>query len=256
MALQLLKDKNGHIRDKSIVFYETGHKYLVNGKSGYRSVTTLVKNAFEKFSADKIIDNMMKSKNWPNSKYYGMTKTEIKKSWNDNKNTAATTGTNMHEMIEFYYNGIHLDKINEHKDTIEYIYFMNFVNDNSDIVPYRTEWCVYHEEYKISGSIDFVGINPDGTLSFLDWKRSKKIEKYSNFNKKSIIEGLEHIPDTNYWHYILQLNLYKFIVESKYGFKVKDLHLVVIHPENELQNYEKIKVPIISEIDIKKLIAG
>lgn len=256
MAKLLLKDKNAHIRDKDIVFYEQGHRYYVKGQGGYRSVTTIVKNAFEKFNADKIIDRMMQSKNWPTSKYFGMTKEQIKKKWNDEKNTAATSGTNMHELFEFYYNGIHLDKIKQSEKTKEYIYFMNFIADHNDIVPYRTEWCVYHEEFKLSGSIDFATINPDGTLSFYDWKRSKKIEKYSNFNKKSIIEGLEHIPDTNYWHYILQLNLYKYIVETKYGFKVKDLYLVVIHPDNELNNYEKIKLPFLSIVDIKKVIGG
>lgn len=256
MAQPLLKDKYAHIRDKDIIFQEKGHKYFVKGKSGYRSVTTLVKNAFEKFNADKIIDNMMNSKNWPNSKYYGMTKQEIKNSWNTNRDSAANSGTNMHEMIEFYYNGINLSKIKEQENTTEYLYFMNFVNDHTDIVPYRTEWCIFHEELKVSGSVDFTICYSDGTYGIYDWKRAKKIEKNNSFNKKCIIDGLQYIPDTNYWHYALQLNIYKVILEEKYGIKVKDLHLVVIHPENENKNYEKIKLPIISVIDVKKLIAG
>ena len=44
MAKLLLKDKNAHIRDKDIVFYEQGHRYYVKGQGGYRSVTTIVKN--------------------------------------------------------------------------------------------------------------------------------------------------------------------------------------------------------------------
>ena len=68
----LLKDVNPHIRDRNIKFYEKGHIYYVKRERGYKSVTTLVHNLFEKFNADKIIDRMMNSENWPNSKYFGI----------------------------------------------------------------------------------------------------------------------------------------------------------------------------------------
>ena len=87
----------------------------------------------------------------------------------------------------------------------------------------------YYEDFKIAGSIDMIFINEDGTLSIYDWKRCKNIEKFNNFGKKCLVQHLKHISDTNYWHYTFQLNIYKFILESKYGFTVKDLHLVVIH---------------------------
>ena len=240
----LLKDVNPHIRDRNIKFYEKGHIYYVKRERGYKSVTTLVHNLFEKFNADKIIDRMMNSENWPNSKYFGMTKQEIKDSWNKNRDKAATSGTNMHALFENYYNCI--DNSEEDKDSVEYSYFENFVNDHINLVPYRTEWNVYHEDVKLAGSIDMVYINEDGTLSIYDWKRCKSIDKFNNFNKNSIHPKLKHIPDTNYWHYSLQLNVYKTILEQKYGFIVKDLHLVVIHPENA-ENYVKIKLPIMEK---------
>ena len=65
---------------------------------------------------------------------------------------------------------------------------------------------------------------------------------------------IQHIPDTNYWHYTLQLNIYKYILETKYGFNVKDLHLVVIHPDNVSENYEKIKLPHLKENDIMTIL--
>ena len=124
---------------------------------------------------------------------------------------------------------------------------MNFVKDHNDLIPYRTEWNVYHEDYKIAGSIDMIFMNKDGTLSIYDWKRCKSIDRFNNFGKKCLLQELKHISDTNYWHYTLQLNIYKFILEQKYGYIVKDLHLVVIHPDNSFKNYEKIKLPIIQD---------
>ena len=41
----------------------------------------------------------------------------------------------------------------------------------------------------------------------------------------------------------MQLNLYRLIIETYYGFKVKEMFLVVMHPNNKSGNYEKIMVP-------------
>jgi hypothetical protein len=43
---------------------------------------------------------------------------------------------------------------------------------------------------------------------------------------------VDHLPDTNYWHYSLQLNVYRYILQKHYGFVVSELALVVLHPEN------------------------
>lgn len=255
MASLLLENQNTHERDEHIQFQERGHIYYVYGKRGYVSVTTLVHGAFPKFNADKIIDGMMESPKWPDSKYFGMTKPEIKKQWKDNGQEAARMGTAMHLMFEYHYNNIHPEKIESYKDTIEYSYFTRFIEDHQDLVPYRTEWTVFHEEHKVSGSIDMTFLNEDdGTISIYDWKRCKAIEKNNNFGKRCLVDGLQHIHDTNYWHYTLQLNVYKYILEKKYDKKVRDLHLVVIHPDNESGTYDKIKLPIIPEKDLLRLL--
>ena len=60
------------------------------------------------------------------------------------------------------------------------------------------------------------------------------------------------MPDSNFWHYALQLNTYKAIIEQKYGKKVTDLYLVRLHPDAEENNYELIKLPDLS-VEIKDL---
>ena len=52
--------------------------------------------------------------------------------------------------------------------------------------------------------------------------------------------------DSNFWHYALQLNTYKAIIERNYGKTVKDLYLVRLHPDAEEKNYELIKLPDLS----------
>jgi hypothetical protein len=52
--------------------------------------------------------------------------------------------------------------------------------------------------------------------------------------------------DSNFWHYSLQLNTYKAILERKYGKQVTYLCLVRLHPDNEEQTYELLEVPILT----------
>jgi len=113
----------------------------------------------------------------------------------------------MHYDIECYYNECPNDN-----ESIEYNYFKNFLKDYKHLKPYRTEWTVFHEDVKISGSIDMIFEKPNGHLLIYDWKRCKEITKTNGFNKWGNKECIQHLPDTNFWHYSLQLNTYKTIL--------------------------------------------
>jgi hypothetical protein len=78
-------------------------------------------------------------------------------------------------------------------------------------------------------------------LAIYDWKRCRDIVKTNRGNKFATHPAIEHLPDTNYWHYALQLNIYKYILQTKYDKTVTDLYLVVLHPE--AQNYQRVKLP-------------
>ena len=240
---------NGHERDTHISFDAGPHKYTINGDTNkdYTSVTKWNHSHFSQFDADKIITSMMTSKYWWKNKYYGKTREEIKEEWEKNRDEAANAGTKMHYDIECYYNN------NPTQNTSpEYNYFKEFVEKTTDLKPYRTEWMIYHEDLLLAGSVDMVYENPDGTLMIYDWKRSKEIKKTDNFMKYSITDCITHIPDTNYWHYALQLNTYKAIIEEKYGKKVTKLCLVCLHPDNKNNSFQVIPV-VDLQIEIKNL---
>ena len=244
-----LANKNKHSRDESISFKEEGHIYTINGISGnYTSVTTIVHQNFSHFDSNETADNLLKNTKKmadPNYKYFGKTKKDIIEEWNQSGKIASEAGTNLHADIENYYNGVPVEN-----NSIEFQYFNNFVKDFPELIPYRTEWMVFYEEYKICGSIDMVFENPDGTLQIYDWKRSKGIEYESFGNKCSITPCISHLPDTNFNHYSLQLNIYRKILQEKYDKIVTKLCLVILHPDHHEKNYEIIVVPIMDyEID-------
>ena len=255
---------NKHLRDANIQFFEKGHKYtiLTDSESKYTSVTTWNHTHFPKFDADQVIESMMRGKGWKEGhKYWGLTPEQIKAQWNANKIVVAVSGTDLHYEIECFMNNPNFSEnytnkelyekymetnVNHDLKSLEWQYFINFVRDNPDLKPYRTEWLIYDEDIKIAGSIDMVYENPDGTLSIYDWKRAKEITRINNFNRFAINPLLCHLPDSNFWHYAMQLNTYKSILEKKYGKKIKDLFLVRLHPNAEEKNYELITLPILS----------
>ena len=267
-----LASRNCHERDQFIQFFEEDHKYVITNdpNNKYTSVTTWNHSHFPVFNANLIIKNMMRGKNWKEGhKYWGLTAEEIKQQWSSNSSAVSGAGTDLHFEIECFMNnpdvetGLKGNKGYKHadlleaylqdpssKEVIEWDYFINFVKDHPELKPYRTEWTIYDEDLKISGSIDMVYENPDGTLSIYDWKRSKEITRVNNFNKFAINKLICHMPDANFWHYALQLNTYKRLLERKYGKTVTDLYLVRLHPDAEEKNYELIKLPDLSkEID-------
>ena len=267
MTPTILSTLNKHVRDACIEFFENGHKYQIHNDptAKYTSVTTWVHTHFPPFNADFIIRNMMSGRSWKEGhKYWGMTPAEIKKSWT----SASSEGTGLHYNIECFMNQQDISGGYTHKELLEHYeekekdnnsqqnsstewnYFIQFVRDTPHLKPFRTEWMVFHEELKIAGSIDMVYENPDGTLAIYDWKRCLEITSENRYKKFAKTKAIAHYPDTNFWHYALQLNVYKTIIEQKYGKTVSELFLIRLHPTSE--NYEKIVVPIL-EADIATL---
>ena len=102
---------------------------------------------------------------------------------------------------------------------------------------------VWDKDYKLAGSIDMIFINiKSQELTIVDWKRSKEIRKTNGFGKCGNKDCIEHIPDSNFWHYSLQLGTYKHIIEKNYNKTVKEMYLVCLHPNNKNNNYLKINV--------------
>lgn len=248
-----LSEKHPHERDSRIVFYEEGHVYEVNGDRGYISTTTFIHRFFSVFNAVEVIRKMRLSKNWPSSPYNGQTDEQIMKIWDDKKQKAATLGTLMHAFIEDFYNQAGpSDDERALRIGREILLFEAFARDFQVYTPYRTEWCVFDEEFKIAGSIDMVFLrdssNPDRVCIF-DWKRVPELKKRNPFQKA--LPPLFPLDDCNFVHYSLQLNMYRHILQKHYGKIVEEMKLVLIHPEND--SYKVHDVPIM-EAEISRML--
>ena len=253
---QRLAVVNKRPRDDRIQFEEETHTYTIDGeRAGWTSCTGFLHNFFGHFDADAVIAKMMASPKWYSSKYYGMTADGIKKQWSDKGTASSAAGTRMHLDIEHFYNALpaywNLPEANGQRvcdvDTgltcmseadswipaagPEWDYFCNYQRTHGiKFEPFRTEWLVFDEEHKVAGSIDMVYMKSDGTLAIYDWKRIEELKTENKF--QSGLGPVDHLPDTNYWHYSLQLNVYRYIIQKHYGYVVSELALVILHPNN------------------------
>jgi hypothetical protein len=256
---------NYHPMDARISFDEPTHIYTIDGESDYTSVTTFVHHQFPPFDAPAVINSLLSpiksfmGKTYPNKNKYRATAFQNVKNDNthlsddeinailndttseeykkeakkiaDEWNQSSTSGTKTHADIEYFYNEMPVEN-----DTKEYEYFLKFNEDFKaefpQYRPYRTEWTVFYKELKMAGSIDMVYENTeDGTLMIYDWKRVKDI-KYEAFNDEIATNPvLDNMPNVNFWHYSLQLNTYKAILEAQYFKKVTALRLVRLYPD-------------------------
>lgn len=235
---QRLAVTNAHPRDARIAFDEASHTYAIDGsREGWISCTQFIHSFFEEFDPDSVISKMMASRKWKDSKYYGMAAEEIKAQWAASGKEASEAGTRMHLDIEHFNNAEPVGNLEGDAWTPnpgpEWDYFLRYDTKHRvarGFTPFRTEWLVFKEDIKLAGSIDMLYKKPDGSLAIYDWKRAKEM-KYEN-SYQSGLPPLDHLPDTNYWHYSLQLNIYRRILEELYDVTVSELALVVLHPNN------------------------
>ena len=247
-ATALLK-KNPHTRDEHIQFFDEGHIYDVDGNRDFMSCTTFVHQFFEPFDADTVINRMMSNPlKWKKSKYYGLTPEEIKDGWTHKGNYASHHGTILHGCIEYFYNNC----VSEFPYSVPDIFHSQFKSFHEKVVvanqyiPYRTEWTVYDKEHELAGSIDMLfqpHEDDPNTLLIYDWKRSPKLSEKSN-RYRNMSVPLEHLPDTSYWHYCMQLNIYRHILEANYGKNIAGMFLVGMHPD--MKGFQQEKVPLLN----------
>ena len=214
---------NAHTRDNIIEFDPDAHVYTLRGEV-YDSVTTVVDGCFEKFDAEY----WAARKATPDAP-----KEALLEKWERAGRLARDLGTLMHDRIERHYLGESLPPDVMSDPT--FALFAEFARARR-LRPYRTEWRIFHEDSRIAGTLDFLAFDGE-RFSIYDWKRSTKVTDpegrpvvRSSFGKTAL-PPLGHLPDTAYWHYALQVSIYRYILEQKYGIVVSDSFLGVFHPD-------------------------
>jgi len=236
--------------DSRISFDEPSHTYFLDAddeskkKTMSLSVTPLVHAPFESFDPDAAILAIKRSRAWKNNQHEFQNKTdeEIKAVWSG----SGLLGTVFHSRAEMYHLKGEIPDFSKLEE-YEKKEFLQFLKFNHEFIlprgyrPYRTEWRLLSEELDVCGSSDMMYLNPAGNIVIFDWKRTKDLPRTS-YNNKRGAWPLEHLPDSKYWVYSLQLNMYRRMLEQTYGVKVEGMFLVACHEKRDEYLVEEVSV--------------
>jgi hypothetical protein len=215
---------NKHKRDDRVKLNSRAHTYNDN----HTSVTKLVSSFFKTFNAEDVILKMRNSQKWPVSRYYGMTNRAIKSAWAKGGKDSRDAGTRLHEQIEQYYNNVEFEADENDKALDQFLKW----DEDTNLTVWRTEWVVWDEDTKVAGTVDAVFKNTAGDYILVDWKRCKEI-RLNNPYDSCTVPSLSHLSDCNYVKYSIQLNVYRYILEQKYGISISQMLIVNFHPNQE-----------------------
>ena len=254
----VLAAKNPHPRDARVEYIDETHTYLLDGVALPLSVSGLWSRYFPHFDANECLNKYFKG--WvhdPKSKYFTLLRylslvhkmdddcqqQEIKKLWSANGADASDLGTQMHHDIEFFLNDLPPDA----PDAPEFLQFRKWWDEfmpDTGIAAYRTEFSIYDEDAKLAGQIDCLLKTTDGRYVMVDWKRVNPTPRRPNqppellgpdqraFNNECGVAGMacEKLPNTSFWHYVVQQRLYANILSKHYDIEVDSSWLLQMHP--------------------------
>lgn len=201
-------------------FTEDDHRYVLKDKKTGKelrqltSSTTLIDKYFPEFKSNEIslrsaCRALGVDPNLPPSPIVEAKAAEIRAEWKG----AADYGTRVHEYMEDLMRGRKPRNTPEtEKERIVFELGAGFVKKVKpkleNIMPERIVCDPY---YAVSGCIDLLAKDPHtDQLIIMDWKTNKSISTYSS---EYAYPPISHFMNCKLSHYILQLNLYEFILK-------------------------------------------
>lgn len=198
--------------DDNIILIEDVHKYQLKDDPQFEftSCTAFAKYFFKTF--DKIgIANKLTGTH-PN--YTHLTPQELVENWDE----IAAEGTLIHQEIENFINDRSEPTHPKSKYAAEWLN-ANILNKNKYKI--YSEVIIYSKELKLAGTIDVLIYDESKNIyKILDWKTNRKIDTQSYNGEVGNHDASSTLMDCNYYHYSVQLSLYRYILEKYYGLKV------------------------------------
>ncbi len=242
-----------------LTFREDVHVYSTDKIKKFTSGTTFIHHFFKPFDEESISRNYAIKHN--------RTQKDVLAEWHKKRDDSCELGTNVHLYCENLFLGKELPKpINDKAKAYMKVAdtAVSGLLKKYDLV--ETEMIFFSEDLEadlpdsemldkkgilaLAGMGDIVMRNKHtGILYLLDWKTNKEIKRTNPFGNFGL-DPIKHIPDNNFNHYSLQLNLYKYLMLKEKYFD-EEIKMAIIH----LNTIKPKWIPIENnQNDIKKMI--
>lgn len=206
-----------------IYFDEALHKYTTDKVKDFVSATTLIKDYFPPFEREKIAIRV--------SDRRGISIEEVYVEWDE----SGRLGSAVHyfgecKLLNIPYNiepKTEREKLMIQTSTP----FIEKLMTNFEVV--AVEKILFSEELKLSGMLDtLLRHKITGKLYLTDWKTNKSIYKKA-FNNATGYGFCSQLPDSKFYLYAIQLNLYKYLLKHFYGF-TEDIDMAIFHIRTDM----------------------
>ena len=221
-------------KGKVIYFNENDHKYYDNKKRYYNSTTKIIHSLFPEFEKDMMAyvtgrKQLMKEHGYADKSEVPVglcmqRKKQLLEEWDENRDRSCDIGNAVHRHAECFLLGIDDDYQREYPDETRTDKLINVIDQflpslQKEYELIAAEKIVFSAPIRLAGTIDLLMKNKKtGKMAIFDWKTNKKgIQTQDGYGKKGLL-FLSHIEHANYWHYALQLNIYRWILNNEgYG---------------------------------------
>ena len=203
-------------KDGMCIYDSETHTYKI-GSRKLQGVTGFISKYKNKFDAELVAENYVK-KNGGDVK-------DLLAKWKLEGEISCTNGTNVHTIFETYITTGEVILTGTPKELVA----EKFIKDyflTGKLMAVECEIVVYNEKVGLASQIDCVVKSDAGKYYILDWKTNKRIE--SNSYNKFMLDPFGHIPDSNYYHYSMQLGIYKRLCD----YEIDGLYIVHIGTDN------------------------
>lgn len=241
-----------------IKFIEDKHQYLSlqeNDTLPWTSVTQLIHQYQPKKNWDMIAKRYAKKHN--------LSVEDVKLKWKAENEKAVNRGVKFHKQRE--QDLLSCETIGLDGNALPICHPVIDEAGNKISPPQKLQDGVYPEllvllnSAHICGQADYVMIS-NGLIHIKDYKTNKEIKEHGFVNWEGIeermLDPITGIPNSNYWHYALQLNIYAYIIRKnnpllKVG-KLELLHIQFDETE-EVSNITPYELPDLQD-DVHRLI--
>jgi len=206
---------------KNLALDEATHTYKLGSHTFKYSVTEFIGKfcqPFDKNHWSKFVANRDK-----------ITQEEVLAQWEERARFSSEKGNLFHQYMEDLIHNF----MNEMNQGLPYdnpqlkekaMCFFQEVIETRRIIPIAVEKSLFDLELDIAGTLDFFGINAQGEYIILDWKTNREIKKENKFSK--MLSPFEAFDDCNFYHYSLQLNIYRYILEKHCNITIPYLYFI------------------------------
>lgn len=204
-------------------FESEGHVYTLDNQNliPVSNIVSTFKNHF---------DTEKKSKEYADK--YGKNVNQVREQWAKSNKDACDLGHRVHEFAERYFYNPNISP----SDGFEQAVLAFWKSIPESIIPVMSESRLYSRKYRYAGTSDNLFYDKwQKGLIISDYKTNKDI--FKNFRGQTMLYPFDHLLDSPFNNYQLQLSLYQIPLED-IGYKVVDRWIVWLKPDGTFEKYE------------------